>query len=229
MLPSILKVAKNHKVKIDFRTDGKRETMAKCPFCGHDDQPGKELKFHLSLNTEDDVFKCWICKESGGVFRFIARLEGVPEAEVVERYRQKGKSRRYKPHPAEQLTAHQLHLLGYDKKPNWVAMRKRDTAYYKRTRSLIWEDWQLFKAEQRRRAFQDLVVGVRSFSYQKAIGRICERERTIETPILEDVLKLFSLSKRPEWTKQAEAFALHVSDPKNYPWPSTEKEMKAAR
>lgn len=229
MLPSILEVAKNHKVKIDFRTDGKKETMAKCPFCGHDDQPGKEHKYHLSLNTEDEVFKCWVCKESGGVFRFIACLEGVPENEVAERYRQKGKKRRYKPHPAERLTSSQFQLLGYDKKPNWVAMRKRDPAYYKRTRNLIWEEWQLFKAEQKRWAFQDLIVGVQSFSYQKAIERIRERERAIETPILEDVLKTFSLSKRPEWTKKAVAFALHVSNPQKYSWPSTEKEMKAAQ
>jgi hypothetical protein len=87
----------------------------------------------------------------------------------------------------------------------------------------------LFKTEQKRWAFIDLIVGVQSFSYQKAIQRIREREKKIGEPLLKEVLKIYSLSKRPEWTQEAEAFARHVSDPQKFPWPSAEKEMKAAQ
>lgn len=228
MLPDILEMAQRHGLKMDPKTVGKKEVLCKCPFCGQDDGPGREKKFHLSLNTEDEVFKCWLCQESGGVYRFIALLEGMPESEVIERYRKKG-GKGYKPHPAERLTTHQLRLLGYQKRPNWVGMRKRDKAYYKRARHLIFQEWKAFKAEQKRWAFQTLIVGIQSLHYQKAVVDIRQREQEIETPLLKDVLNLYSLSKRPEWTKEAEAFALHVSDPKSHPWPSTEKEMKDAQ
>ncbi|MDQ0338154.1 hypothetical protein J2S00_000938 [Caldalkalibacillus uzonensis] len=111
MLPEILPNAEQHGLIINERTREKREVLAKCPFCEEDSKPGKEKKFYLSLNTQDQVFKCWFCGEAGGVFRFISLLENIPESEVIERYR--GKKGKYKPHPAERLTLSQLRLLGY--------------------------------------------------------------------------------------------------------------------
>lgn len=227
MLPDILEIARSHGLIIDPKTEGKQETLVKCPFCKEDAKPGKEKKFYLSLNTNNQVYKCWFCGESGGVFRFIALLKGISESEAIKKYCKRNGHKTL--HPAERLTTNQLRLLGYKRKPNWAGMRKRDMQYYKRTRSLIWEEWKMLKTEQKRLAFQELVVGVRFFSYKRAIQRIKEREQETGISLLEDVLKIYSLSKRPEWTKEAETFALHVSDPQNYPWPSTEKRTKAAR
>jgi hypothetical protein len=226
LLPEILKIAEEHGLRINPRTYDKKEVMVKCPFCGHDDLPGKERKYHLSLNTEDQVFKCWVCKESGGVFRFIALLEGIPESDVIERYHHK--KGHYKPHPAEKLTLHQCRLLGYKNKPNWAAMRKRDMEYHRRTRNQLWREWMDFMAEQKRLAYQLLVVGIQSMKYKKTIEAIKQMEIEISAPLLEDVLKIYSLPHRPHWAVEAEAFALHVANPKKYPWPSTEKKMKAA-
>lgn len=66
----------------------------KCPFCREDAKLGKEKKFYLSLNTVDQVFKCWFCKESGGVFRLIALLEGAPEGKVIEQFRKHQKDKK---------------------------------------------------------------------------------------------------------------------------------------
>lgn len=100
MLPNILDVAAEHGLTFQPRSYGKKQTLAKCPFCLEDDQPRKRKKYYLSLNTHEQVFKCWYCGESGGVFRFMALLEGVSENEVIDRYRKKSGST-YQRHPAE--------------------------------------------------------------------------------------------------------------------------------
>lgn len=227
MLPEILPVAERHGLKFDPKTLGKKEARAKCPFCKADSAPGKERKFYLSLNTQDQVFKCWYCGESGGVFRFISLLEGIPESDVVERYReQKGKG--YKPHPAERLSLSQYRLMGYKQKPDFVGLRKCDLRIYKRKRDECWQDWRDFVAGERRSAFQTLIVGIHDINFQKAVQKIREREKEIGAELLKPVLNIYSLSERPEWTEQAEAFALHVCDPEKYPFPSTDQQMKGA-
>lgn len=221
MLPDILEVAEKHQLIINSRTQGKKETTAKCPFCKEDSKPEKKHKYYLSLNTDDQVFKCWYCGESGGVYRFISLLENIPESEAIKKY-QVGK-RKVKLHPAEKLTANQLKLLGYKGKPNWFELRKRDANYYKRTRDLIWSEWKDFMQHEKYKAFQFLVTGIYSLNYQKVILQIKEREKEISASLLEPVLKIYSLSKRPEWTKHAEKFALHVCNPKKFPF---EERMK---
>lgn len=84
MLPEILEVAKKHKLIINPRTLHNEEVLCKCPFCQEDSKPGKNRKYYLSLNAQSQVFKCWFCGESGGVLRFIALLEGVPEERCAQ-------------------------------------------------------------------------------------------------------------------------------------------------
>ncbi len=218
MLPEILEVAEQHQLIINPRTHGKKETTAKCPFCHEDAKPDKKHKYYLSLNTENQVFKCWYCGQSGGVYRFISLLEDIPESEVVERYQKQFGKRRVHLHPVERLTANQFKLMGYRNKPNWFEMRKRDKSYYKRTRDLIWSEWKEFMQREKYQAFQLLIAGIYGMSYQKSVQRIKEREKEIGVPLLEHVLKIYPLSERPEWTERAKKFALHVCNPIKYPF-----------
>ncbi|HET7658422.1 MAG TPA: hypothetical protein VFK37_09025, partial [Bacillales bacterium] len=222
MLPDILPVAERHQLVFQPQTYCKKETRAKCPFCGEDLKPGKKKKYYLSLNTESQVFKCWFCGVSGGVYRFISLLEGTPEFTVKEKYCKSS----YQVHPAERLTKQQLHLIDYYRRPDWYRIRQRDPQYYRRTRNLIWQEWKAFVANQQRFAFQLLVIGIRKGNYQKAIQGIQEREKAIQWPLLKKALRLYSCAERPAWTEQAKAIALHVCDPETFPFSSTEREEK---
>lgn len=228
MLPDILPVAKKHKLSFYHRSLEREEVLAKCPFCQEDSKPGKERKYYLSLNTVDQVYKCWFCGEAGGVFRFISLLEGVPEQDVIERYREK-KGSTYKPHPAERLSVSQYRLMGYKEKPDFVGLRDTNIDLYKRKRQECWRDWQEFVKAEKRFAYQMLVVGIYGGRYQKVVQEIREREIEIGAELLKPVLRIYSLPQRPEWTEQAEAFALHVANPKKYPYPSTDKRMRDAQ
>lgn len=209
-LPNILDVAREHNLVINPKSK-EPEVSCKCPFCKEDSREGKERKFYLSLNVEDQVFKCWFCKESGGVFRFIALLTDQHEQDVIKSWKkqQKGKVK-FKPHPVERLGLRQLRLLGYEKRPNWYAMRKRDFEYYRRVRNFIWQEWQAFMQNELRLAYRELLIGIRHFRYQETVKRIQDREKQIGIPLLERVLKIYSLSERPKWAEQEENFLEQV-------------------
>lgn len=215
MLPRICDIAQNHNLIFDPKTFGQKETRCKCPFCEAD--ANRRKKYYLSLNTQDQVYKCWYCKASGGVFRFIAELDGIPEQEAVKRHR-KGKGNSYKPHPAEQLRLTQLQLLGYQKVPAWAMMRQRDFAYYKRTRALIWQEWQDFRDQQRRWAFANLLVGVLTQQESKTLAVIREREKQIDTCLLSGVLAVYRSTAWPEWAQEMKRFVLHVHNPEQFRW-----------
>jgi len=201
MLPDILSVAKDHRLEINERTFGKKEVLAKCPFCLAD--ANRKDKYYLSLNTEDKVFKCWFCGESGGVFRFIALLEGVPEQEVMKRH---GVQRR-KRHPAERLTTRQLKLAGFSGKPDWQAMKERNPDYYQATLDFVWAHWKDFLEREKRKAFCTLVEGIHYLRFGEAVDNIREREREIGYPLLRDVLLAYSLPDRPAWAEIGEEMA----------------------
>lgn len=56
-------------------------------------------------------------------------------------------------------------------------------------------------------AFKHLVIGIRCGGYRKAVTMIKKREQEIGTPLLEPVLKAYSMSKRPKWATEAEESA----------------------
>lgn len=201
MLPEILNIAREHKLVLNNRTLNSIEVLSKCPFCGEDSKPLKRRKYYLSLNTRDQVFRCWFCGESGGVFRFIALLEGVSEESVRSRYR-----KRKICHPAERLTRRQRLLIGEEKQPDWKAMKKRDKSYYLRTMDYIWSRWQAYVDTQLREAYFLLLLGIRFHKYQESIEEIRKLEKSIEAPLLDRVLSIYSSSKRPKWTESIEAF-----------------------
>lgn len=203
MLPEILPIAEKHGLMIDERSRNKREVRAKCPFCKEDSKPGKKRKFYLSLNTEDQVYKCWYCGESGGVFRFISLLENVPESLVMERYRRKVTYT----HPVERLTRTQLKLIGIEFKVRWADLRKYDRTLYEKFRKEVWQRWNKFMEAEKYFAFRRLVMGIRCGNYQKAVSIIKKRELEIGVSLLEPVLLAYSMNKRPQWAREAEESA----------------------
>ena len=69
----ILDAARRCGLVLNERTLGRDEVEASCPFCG-DRGPGK---YHLSLNTRKNVYRCNLCSASGNSVSLYARLEGV--------------------------------------------------------------------------------------------------------------------------------------------------------
>lgn len=208
MLPSILEIANQHNLTLKPQRGGSKEVLGKCPFCRADE--GKRNKHYLSLNVEDNVFRCWYCGEKGGVCRFESLLTGIPESEITEKYRG---SARKTIHPAQKLTARQLELIGFRQKPNWFQMRKRDKDYCQRTRDWIWAEWKTFVQREKEKAFVILLVSILSNQYSKGIFLIQEREREIQQPFLDDLLRLFSQSRWPRWALEAKRFAMHLVNP----------------
>lgn len=225
ILPSIIDIARKHNLIINERTITKKEVLAKCPFCKEDTlNPRKVKKFYLSLNQLDNVFKCWYCKEAGGVIRFISLLEGgTPEKEILDRYRKPRKGN-YKPHPVEELSTNQLRKIGYKQKPNWKLAREIDFMRYQEMRKRIWDEWKEYVQGRLRYAYQIMVIHISTNNYEKGVQMVKKLEKEIETPLLDKVLKIYSSSEKPDWAKEAETFVKHVLSAKKNPLKSKFKE-----
>ncbi|PIC69242.1 hypothetical protein CSV77_14420 [Sporosarcina sp. P16b] len=138
MLPEILKVAEEYGLTFNPRYHGKKETLCKCTFCEEDSKPGKGNKFYLSLNIQDQVYKCWYCGVSGGVLDFEAKLSGLAYNKVREKYFGKRK----KPvHPAESLNGRQLRLIG------WAEYKRKDRNDFKKNQESVLRDWKNYEHE----------------------------------------------------------------------------------
>jgi len=208
MLPDILEVANAHNLTFNPRTYGKKQSTCKCPFCYEDSQPHKRRKYYLSLNTQDMLYKCWFCGESGGVFRFMSLLEGRPESEIIAEYR-KGRGSGYAPHPAERLSSSQLRLVGL-RKPNWAEARKVDFEIYKSLRRCVLKAWEQFVEKEIRSAYRLFYLGIVTCTYEKQKERIKAREKVVGEPLFDRVLDVYSLPRRPGWCRQSERFVLEV-------------------
>src|SRR5699024_8033770 len=144
MLTNILNVAQQYDLTFHPKHYGKKETLAKCPFCQEDAQPAKRKKYYLSLNTEDNVFKCWFCSESGGVLHFEAKLIGKPYNEVKEKYFGK----RIKPlHPAYNLNPFQLDQIG------WKTYKRDNFKAFQIKREAVIRDWSIYEHDELARYF----------------------------------------------------------------------------
>lgn len=79
----IVDTARRCGLVLDSRTLRRREVEASCPFCG---DHGKG-KFHLSLNTATDQFRCNLCGASGNSITLYARLNGVSNKQAFQELR----------------------------------------------------------------------------------------------------------------------------------------------
>lgn len=203
MLPNIVDIAEQHGLIVEASSRFRKEVKCKCPFCHEDSKPNKQRKYYLSLNSKDQVFKCWFCGEKGGVFRFISLLEHVDQKDIVQRYQKRNII-----HPAEQLNRNQRHLLrqslGGGSDPDWRRMRERDMAYYKRSLEWLWAEWNAFKEREKQQAYFWLLLGIKTRKYEKYVEHIRQREKQIEVPLLQYVCTMYSLAERPTWTNEVE-------------------------
>lgn len=74
----IVEAAKRCGLVLDFRTLRHTEVGASCPFCG---DHGKG-KYHLSLNTDTDQYRCNLCGATGNSVTLFAKVNGVSNKEA---------------------------------------------------------------------------------------------------------------------------------------------------
>ena len=90
----IVDAARRCGLVLDSRTLRRSEVEASCPFCG-DHGRGK---YHLSLNTDTDQYRCNLCNAHGNSVTLYARLNGVSNKAA---YRELMKDRKVYPMPQQ--------------------------------------------------------------------------------------------------------------------------------
>jgi len=146
VLPVITDIADQHSIECDPRSLSKKEVRYKCPFCLQDSN--KRNKFYLSLNPEKNVFKCWYCKESGGVLVFESKLTGKTYEDVKKKYFQGTTF-----HPAQLLSPKQLKQIDWDK------VKKENYEQYKRSLDEVMIEWKAYEHERKALAFAKYLLG----------------------------------------------------------------------
>ena len=96
----ILDAARRCGLVLDLRTLHRDEVEASCPFCG-DHGVGK---YHLSLNTVTDQYRCNLCNASGNSVTLYARLHGVTNQEAYRELSHGGNVYPLPQQPASQNT-----------------------------------------------------------------------------------------------------------------------------
>ena len=76
----IVDAARRCGLVLNDRTLARTEVEASCPFCG-DHGPGK---YHLSLNTDKDQYRCNLCGASGNSLTLYARVKNIANREAFE-------------------------------------------------------------------------------------------------------------------------------------------------
>ena len=85
---------------IDSRTLQRSEVEASCPFCG-DRGPGK---YHLSLNTDTDQYRCNLCGARGNSVSLYARINSVDNKEAYQALKKGGNVYPFPRQPTSQNT-----------------------------------------------------------------------------------------------------------------------------
>lgn len=204
MLPSILEIAQQHGLQMNARCSSQnaKEIRFKCPFCEAD--ANKKGKYYLSLNTSDNLFKCWACGESGGVLKFVAMLEDKSIEEVKRDLWGSRRSPRML-HPAEKLTPQQLRDMGFVGY-SLGKQKNRDPEGYKRTLDWIWSEWQIYSLRLKRLAY----IGLLCSSTTEEIHDSCKayaNQLSISTAdLLLELTQIKFSHQKPEWAQSAEWF-----------------------
>lgn len=146
MLPSIIDVAQENGLDINPRTLNKKEVYAKCPFC-HGEKSTNSYK--LSLNIEHNVFKCWLCKTSGGVLEFESRLTNRTFQEIRAKYFGDIRKKR---HFVEYLSPNQLRKIG------WNEYKRKSREEFLKKRSEVLRDWQNYEYSEKVKYFALFMV-----------------------------------------------------------------------
>ncbi|NRG44251.1 hypothetical protein HRF87_05675 [Bacillus sp. CRN 9] len=208
ILPNIVDVAREFSLEINLKTIGKKEVLSKCPFCHEDSKPSKVKRYYLSLNEDKNVFKCWFCKEFGGVVKFLSLLSGQGETQIIEQLR-KENGFKYQKHPAEKLSKYQLKLIGYPN-VNWVKNREYDYELYKMFREQVYTSWLSFIETHKEKAYKRIYGGILTGQYNEAISDVKNMEKELNITVLEDVLNAISCDEHNENQITSELFVAEV-------------------
>lgn len=181
-LPCIVNVAQENGLEINVKTLTQKEVLCKCPFCHGD--AGRRGKYKLSLNPEKKVFKCWLCKKSGGVLQFESLLTGKSFAEVKKKY---FGDRKRPYHPAEFLSPQQLEAI------NWQTAKQQSYQHFKNKMDDVLRDWKEHEYQNKRLALAKLFVADTTGKINVAIESIQKQEKESQIPDLTTtVLDVFS-------------------------------------
>lgn len=99
----IVDTARRCGLVLDTRTLRRTEVEASCPFCG-DHGAGK---YHLSLNTNTDQYRCNLCGAKGNSITLYAQLKGVSTKEAYRALKQEDKVYPMPQQPTPQNTEQQ--------------------------------------------------------------------------------------------------------------------------
>lgn len=99
----IVETARRCGLVLDSRTLRRSEVEAACPFCG-DHGPGK---YHLSLNTDMDLYCCNLCGAHGNSVSLYAKIKGITNKEAFRELLKKGKTYPFPTQPEPQKTERQ--------------------------------------------------------------------------------------------------------------------------
>lgn len=83
----ILEAARRCGLVLNSRTLEWDEVEASCPFCG-DHGAGK---YHLSLNTRKNVYRCNLCNARGNSVSLFARIEGISNRQAFHALSEEGR------------------------------------------------------------------------------------------------------------------------------------------
>lgn len=189
MLPSIVNVAQEYGLRYDPKTLTKKEVRFQCPFCN-----SRSGKYHLSLNKESDLFKCWKCGESGGVLKFEALLTNKSHEEVRRKYFGK---RERKVHPAYKLTPQQLQKIG------WENMKQEDFQNFIESKDKVYSDWKryVYKEQVKYYALLTLIAHYPIREYQQHLfAWLSEMAQQSEVPKMWDrLMSEWNSERKQKW------------------------------
>ena len=97
---SIVEAARRCGLVLDPRTLRRSEVEASCPFCGDHGQG----KYHLSLNTDTDQYRCNLCGASGNSVTLYAKMKGVSNRQAYQELSQESKVYLLPKQPVPQMT-----------------------------------------------------------------------------------------------------------------------------
>lgn len=196
-LPSILEIADQAGLTANPRTLGKKRVEYKCPFCLGDSN--KNSKYKMILHAEENVYKCWLCGEKGGVLQFESKLLNIPYEEVKKKY---FKGRNY--HPAELLSPKQLNLI------SWAEAKRRNRAGFLGSLDSVLEDWKDYEREQLIYTYAKFVIIAqlpesKSLSLLTGLTETCA-ESGIKN-LLSRVIEQYTAEEKAEWVEESLLYA----------------------
>ncbi len=215
MLPSILEIARQQGLQMNAHcsSNSAKEMRFKCPFCEAD--ANKNGKYYLSLNTTENLFKCWSCGEAGGVLKFMALLENTSVEEVKRKLWGDKKSPHKPLHPAERLIPAQLKAMGFIGCNSWGRLKKENPSYHERTLNWVWHEWQLYAIQLKRLAYMGLLCLTTTEEIHANCKLYAEQLALQTEDLLLELTRIKFSHRKPEWAKRAEWFVEEAKTLKN--------------